>query len=158
MTDNIIRDLQSESGVAIILENSVNQFALQHNRITNVREGFKIAGTWNQTHASNNTVFDVSHCFEAQTGERTGKVAIVGNLAIECDEFAVGLSPTAGEISFAFNKLDSSFADSRFAASVNGISFASTDASNPDFMLPGANDQLKVSTTPNYARTLEPRK
>lgn len=157
MTDNIIRGLQSEKGVAIILENSVNQFGLQHNRIASVREGFKVVGAWNNTQASNNTFFDVSHCFEAQSGVRTGAVEIVGNLAIQCDEFAAGLSPNGGGMSFAFNKSDSSYTDSRFAASVKGISFVSTEASNPDFMQPKANDQLKVSTAPNYAGALEPR-
>lgn len=158
LKDNVIRGLQSEWGVALMLEKFVSQIHVQHNRITNVRAGVNITGTWNQVQITNNTFFDVISCLGGVQDPTTQSILIVANLAIQCDAFAAGLSPAAGGISFAFNKSDSPNAMPELAAEVREIAFVSTDSSSPEFMMPLADNQLKVPAIPDYAGALEPRK
>lgn len=158
MNHNVIRGLQSEWGTAMVFENSVRHIDVRHNRIASVRAGLNVTGTWNQIQVSNNTFFDVISCLGAVQDATMKSVLVMGNLAIQCDTFATGLSPSDGGISFAFNKSDSPADDPELAGFVKGISFNSTDASNPEFMRPLADEQLKIPAMPDYAGAIEPRK
>jgi hypothetical protein len=157
LKDNIIRGLQPEWGIAVNFENSVRHVDVQHNRITSVRRGISVTGTWDEIAVSNNTFFDVIECFGSDQGAKSQSVQIAGNLAIQCDAIATGISPADGGNSFAFNKSDLHAVAPQLAASVNTLSFVSTDAAHPEFMRPLADPQLKIPMTPDYAGALEPR-
>lgn len=158
LNENVIQGLQSEWGNAIMFQNSVRHMDVQHNRITSVRRGVSVIGTWDQIEVSNNTFFDVIECFGSDQGAKSQSVRIVGNLAIQCDTFATGISPDDGGNSFAWNKSDLLTVEPRLATTVKTLSFVSTDAAHPEFMRPIADPQLKISATPDYAGALEPVK
>lgn len=155
---NVIRGLQSEWGIAVNLEKSVRHVDVQHNRFTSVRRGVSVIGTWDQTDVSNNTFFDVIECFGSDQGANSRSVRIVGNLALQCDTFATGISPDDGGNAFAFNKSDLLAVDPRLATTVKTLSFVSNDAAHPEFMRPLADAQLKIPAMPDYAGALPPRK
>ena len=158
LKENVIRGLQPEWGIAVNFENSVRHVVVQHNRFTSVRRGVSVIGTWDQIDVSNNTFFDVIECFGSDQGANSQSVHIEGNLAIQCDKFATGISPDDGGNAFAFNKSDLLAVDPRLATTVKTLSFVSTDADNPEFMRPMADAQLKIAAMPDYAGALPPRK
>ncbi|MEJ7593524.1 MAG: serine/threonine-protein kinase [Planctomycetaceae bacterium] len=159
LKENLIRGLQQrEWGTGMTFENSVRHMDVQHNRITSVRTGLSMMGTLDQIQFSNNSFFDVIGCIGAVPGVKTNSVRVRGNLAIQCESFATGLSTADGGISFSFNKSDSVNAEQEYALGVKGIKFVSTEASSPEFLLPLADDQLKIPAMPAYAGAFEPRK
>ena len=155
---NVIRGLQPEWGTAMTFENSVRHMDVQHNRIASVRTGLSMMGTLDQIQFSNNSFYNVTGCIGAVPGVKTSSVQVTGNLAVQCELFATGLSTADGGISFASNKSDSVAAEHQFAAVVKGIKFVSTEGASPDFLLPWADDQLNIPAIPAYAGALEPRK
>ena len=157
LKDNIIRGLQPEWGIAMNFENSARHVDVQHNRFTSVRRGVSVIGIWDQIEVSNNTFFDVIECFGSDQRAKSQSVQIVGNLAIQCDTFATGISPADGGNSFAFNKSDLPAGEPRLAATVKTLAFVSTDAAHPEFMRPMADAQLKIPATPDYAGALLPQ-
>ncbi len=157
LKENVIRGLQPEWGIAVNFENSVRHVDVQHNRFTSVRRGVSVVGTWDQIDVSNNTFFDVIECFGSDQRAKSQSVQIEGNLAIQCDMFATGISPDDGGNAFAFNKSDLLAVEPRQAATVKTLSFVSTEATNPEFMRPMADGQLKIPRTPDYAGALSPR-
>ncbi|MBC7967454.1 MAG: serine/threonine protein kinase [Fuerstia sp.] len=158
LTENVIRGLQPIWGIAINFEDSVRHMKVQHNRITSVRRAVSVIGVWDQVEVANNTFFDVMECFGADQVPTSKSVKIVGNLAIQSDTFATGISPDDRGFGFAFNKSDLLAVDPRLALTVKTLSFVSTDAAHPEFMRPLVDPQLKIPRTPEYAGALEPRK
>ena len=157
--ENVLRGLQPRDwGTGITFENSVRHMDVQHNRIISVRTGLSVIGALDQIQFSNNSFFDVIGCIGAVPGVKTSSVLVTSNLAVQCESFATGLSTANGGISFAFNKSDSVNAEQEYAAVVKGIKFVSTEASSPEFLLPLADDQLKIPAMPAYAGAIEPRK
>jgi hypothetical protein len=123
----------------------------------NVIRGVSVIGIRDQIEVSNNTFFDVIECFGSDQGAKSQSVKIVGNLAIQCDMFATGISPADGGNSFAFNKSDLPAVEPRLAATVKSLAFVSTDAAHPEFMRPMADAQLKIPATPDDAGALPPQ-
>lgn len=159
LKENVVRGLQSrERGTGMTFENSVRHIDVQHNRIASVYTGLSMMGTLDEIEFSNNSFFDVTGCIGAVPGVETSSVRITGNLGIQCESFAAGLSTAGGGTSFASNKSDSVNAEQEYAARVTGIKFVSTEAASPDFLLPSADDQLTIPETPGYAGALEPLK
>lgn len=154
---NVIRGLQPEWGTALTMENSVHDVHVLHNRITSVRRGISGVGAWQRVVVSNNTFFNVMECIGSVEGAQPQSVQILGNLAIQCDTFATGISPAVGGTEFAFNKSDLPVEDLNLAATMETPVFVSTEVGHADFMRPASNQQLKIPQAPHYAGALEPR-
>jgi hypothetical protein len=154
---NVIRGLQPEWGTALTMENSVHDVHVLHNRITSVRRGISGVGAWQRVMVSNNTFFDVRECIGSIEGAQPQSVRIVGNLAIQCETFATGISAAVGGTEFAFNKSDLPVEDLSVAATVETPVFVSTDVKNADFMRPESNALLNIPQAPHYAGALVPR-
>ena len=69
---------------------------------------------------------------------------------MQCDSFAPSFALSAEQTTFAFNKSVPSAEQSSLADIVENISFISTDYASPDFLVPRADDQLKMTKSPLY--------
>ncbi len=157
LSGNLIRGLQPKNGNALMFENSVSNLAVRHNRFTQVRTALNIVGRWSSVEVANNTFFRTNECIGPAAEPVSQSVRIAANLAVECETFVTRLTPVAGSVSFELNKSDSAGADGSSAESIGTITFRSTDFADSEFLRPLPNDQLKISSAPNYVGAIEPQ-